>query len=182
VCSSDLRKVLFVFGGSQGAMAINKVMSECAARLVREEGAVVLWQTGKPDYENMKKSVEGLENVKVFPFIENIYDFYRAADLAVCRAGAMTISELAKFGVPAVFVPLPTAAEGHQKMNALAVERQGAGLCVDQSAAEEKLHGTLVDLLRDEDRLSTMRSRMKELYREDSARLIADSLERELVA
>jgi len=175
-------KVLFVFGGSQGAMAINKVISQCAARLVKEEKIAILWQTGKPDFENMKKSVEGLENVKVFPFIENIYDFYRAADLAVCRSGAMTISELAKFGLPAVFVPLPTAAENHQKKNALTVEAQEAGICVDQSVAQEKLGDTIAALLRDSGRLSDMRTRMKSMHREDAAENIADTLERILAA
>ncbi len=179
---AETDKVLFIFGGSQGARGINNVIKKEAARIISSKNVVVFWQTGKPDYEEIKIAVSGLGRVHIFPFIENIYDFYRAANLAICRAGAMTISELGKFGVPAVFVPLPTAAEDHQKKNAVMVESNGAGICIDQSQANEKLYSAVSGLLNDNVRLKEMSVRMRNLFHGNAAPDIATELERIMAA
>lgn len=177
---TDSEKVVFVFGGSQGARGINRAILSFAKQLTEEQRITLLWQTGKPDFEEIKRSVSGLNKVRVFPFIENIYDFYRAADLAVCRAGAMTVSELAKFGLPAAFVPLPTAAEDHQTVNARMVETNGAGVCVPQNEAMTTLYGIITGLLANEASLKVMRTKMKSLHREDAAQRITQRLLEEM--
>jgi UDP-N-acetylglucosamine--N-acetylmuramyl-(pentapeptide) pyrophosphoryl-undecaprenol N-acetylglucosamine transferase len=175
-------RILFVFGGSQGARAINEAVLECVARLARESRIAVLWQTGRPDFERIKEAISGMDRIWVLPFIENIYDYYRAADLAVCRAGAMTVSELAMFGLPAIFVPLPTAAEDHQTLNARMAESHGAGLCLPQTEVRQKLCGTVLSLLNDAPRLAGMREKMTRMHRKNAAPAIVDALEKEMAA
>jgi UDP-N-acetylglucosamine--N-acetylmuramyl-(pentapeptide) pyrophosphoryl-undecaprenol N-acetylglucosamine transferase len=176
------QKVLFVFGGSQGSRPINNLMRALLPPLLGEGGAEVLWQTGKNDYESLRSAFEGIKGVRIFPFIDNIYDFYRCADFAVCRAGALTIAELSLFGLPALLIPLPTAAADHQTSNARRVEDAGGGLCVPQEEAPEKLPALVRSLLSDPGRLDRMRRNMASLRKGDAAQSIADELIKEMDA
>jgi UDP-N-acetylglucosamine--N-acetylmuramyl-(pentapeptide) pyrophosphoryl-undecaprenol N-acetylglucosamine transferase len=114
---------------------------------------------------------------EVVPFIEDMAAAMARADLVVCRSGAGTVAELAVIGRPAVFVPLPTAADDHQRKNAIAVSSRGAGICVDEASMNEGVLGdALVDLLRDRGAIETMSRRSRELGRPSASQNIADEM------
>lgn len=167
---SDVR-VLLVFGGSQGARAINSVVAE----LVREGLAAntrLLWITGKGEYERYA-TLDG-ETARVLSFLTPMTDAYAAADLALARAGAMSTAELCAWGIPAVLVPLPTAAADHQTTNARALEVAGAAVVILQNElTPPRLRQTLEQLLQDEDRLGSMAAAARVRARPDAAARIA---------
>ncbi len=121
--------VLLVFGGSQGARALNDTVAAWVQRGL-PDGLKLIWGTGTASYEDYAP----LENprVRVRAYLSPIADAYAAADLALTRAGAMTTAELCAWGVPMALVPLPTAAADHQTANAVALERAGAALHLPQ--------------------------------------------------
>ena len=121
--------VVLVVGGSQGARALNECVAKWSKAL--PNNVAIIWATGKSQAETYM-SYES-ENVRVRPYLSPIADAYAAADLAVTRAGAMTIAELCAWGIPAVLVPLPTAAQDHQTHNAKALEAAGAAVYMPQS-------------------------------------------------
>lgn len=125
--------VLLVVGGSQGARAINDAVAAWIAAGLPED-VYVLWATGRAQFEPYA-SLDGAAagRVRVRPYLAPIADAYAAADVAMTRAGAMTIAELCAWGIPSVLVPLPTAAADHQSHNARALAAAGAALHVPQS-------------------------------------------------
>jgi UDP-N-acetylglucosamine--N-acetylmuramyl-(pentapeptide) pyrophosphoryl-undecaprenol N-acetylglucosamine transferase len=123
-------RVVLVFGGSQGARAINEVVAAWI-KLGLPEGAFVIWATGKGQYEPYR-DLES-PSVRVVPYLSPIADAYAAADVAITRAGAITCAELTAWGIPAVMIPLPTAAADHQTTNAKALEAAGCAVCRPQS-------------------------------------------------
>jgi UDP-N-acetylglucosamine--N-acetylmuramyl-(pentapeptide) pyrophosphoryl-undecaprenol N-acetylglucosamine transferase len=124
-------QVLLVYGGSQGSRAINLVVAEWVKRGL-PEGLHLIWMTGKASYEEFK-SLDG-GRVKVREYLSPIQDAYAAADIALARAGAMTTAELFAWGIPAILVPLPTAAADHQSVNAKVLEAAGAAINVPQAS------------------------------------------------
>ncbi len=118
------RDVLLVYGGSQGSLAINTVIGAWIERGL-PPGLAVIWATGRGTYDRFKHH-EG-PHVRVRAYLSPIAAAYAAADLAFTRAGAMTTAEELAWGLPAILVPLPTAAADHQTSNAVALERAGAG-------------------------------------------------------
>ncbi|MFH0919927.1 MAG: undecaprenyldiphospho-muramoylpentapeptide beta-N-acetylglucosaminyltransferase [Fibrobacterota bacterium] len=173
------RKVVLVVGGSQGAVALNRMMMDYVAAVSGRGDRFVLWQTGNRDFEFVQRAAAAFADLRLFPYINNMYDFYRAADVIVCRAGAMTIAELAKFGLPAVFVPLPSSAGDHQRKNAETIEKLGGGVCAHQKDGGPALIAAVEKLLSSESTLAVMRARMQALHREDAARAIAMELGKE---
>jgi UDP-N-acetylglucosamine--N-acetylmuramyl-(pentapeptide) pyrophosphoryl-undecaprenol N-acetylglucosamine transferase len=120
------RPTLLVVGGSQGARAINYALAGALEhRLLPEVN--VLWGTG-PAHEGELKGYAVAKRVVVRGFFDPMSDVYRAADLVVCRAGAMTVAEVCAWGKPSVLVPLPTAAADHQTSNASAMAAAGAAV------------------------------------------------------
>ncbi|RLJ70967.1 UDP-N-acetylglucosamine-N-acetylmuramylpentapeptide N-acetylglucosamine transferase [Hydrogenivirga caldilitoris] len=127
--------VLFM-GGSQGARFLNTLGIDFA----RKTGVQVLILSGEQDYERTLELSTKLEKVKVFPFRTDMGLIYSASDVAVCRAGAGTVTELSLFKVPAVFIPFPHAAGDHQYYNAKEIEDLGGGFVVRQEEVNlEKL-------------------------------------------
>lgn len=138
--------VLLIFGGSQGARALNQVVDAWLSRGV-PEGLYVIWGTGKRNHEQ-HAHLEG-ERVRVRPYLSPIADAYAAADVALTRSGGTT-AELCAWGLPMVLVPLPTAAADHQTANAVALERAGAAVHLPQrSLTPDVLAGTMERLLAD---------------------------------
>jgi UDP-N-acetylglucosamine--N-acetylmuramyl-(pentapeptide) pyrophosphoryl-undecaprenol N-acetylglucosamine transferase len=126
------RTIVLVFGGSQGARGINQVVAQWVRRGgVNDAGVQLIWATGKGPYAEYRDLESPL--VKIRPFIAPMQGAYAAADLAVCRAGAMATAELAAWGVPAILIPLPTAAADHQTANARALALSGAAVMIAQS-------------------------------------------------
>jgi UDP-N-acetylglucosamine--N-acetylmuramyl-(pentapeptide) pyrophosphoryl-undecaprenol N-acetylglucosamine transferase len=154
------RPVLLVTGGSQGAVAINEVVAGWLDT-GGGAGANVLWATGKASYDRFARYHRPPE-VQVFGFLDPIADAYAVADLAVGRAGMMTGAELCAWGVPSVLIPLPSAAEEHQRHNAEALAAAGASVMIlQQNLSVERFGQEVGGLLADPQR----RHRMAEAAR-----------------
>ncbi len=139
--------VLLVYGGSQGSRAINLVVAEWVKRGVPDD-LYLIWMTGKTSYEEFK-SLDG-GRVRVREYLSPIADAYAATDLALVRAGAMTTAELFAWEIPAILVPLPTAAADHQSVNARTLAAAGAAIDLPQSGlSAESLSRAVSGLLAD---------------------------------
>ncbi len=167
---------VLVFGGSQGAHAINQAMIRCLPVLQREApGIRIIHQTGERDYNDALAAYQSLgEAAEVFKFIDDMPSAFARADLVVCRSGASTVAEIAAAGKPAVFVPFPRAADDHQRVNAEALARHGAAVVVEESKLEGVwLAETIAALLQDPHRLHKMSDAARELAHPNAARDIA---------
>jgi UDP-N-acetylglucosamine--N-acetylmuramyl-(pentapeptide) pyrophosphoryl-undecaprenol N-acetylglucosamine transferase len=178
-------RVLLVTGGSQGSRALNEVVagtvSEIAAgTLARPSGARIVWSTGPKHYDGIQETLAGAgspEWVQAVPYIDDMTSALAAADLALSRAGAMTTSEFHVWGLPSVLVPLPTAAEDHQRINAEALEQAGASIVVPEvGITPAALWSRVEPLLRDEEALKTMAEAASRRARPNAARDIARAL------
>jgi UDP-N-acetylglucosamine--N-acetylmuramyl-(pentapeptide) pyrophosphoryl-undecaprenol N-acetylglucosamine transferase len=168
---------LLVFGGSQGAHAINAAMFRCLSVLQREApGIRVIHQTGERDYNDALEAYRTLgDSATVSKFIEDMPAAFAQADLVVCRSGASTVAEIAAAGKPAVFVPFPRAADDHQRVNAEALARAGAAVVVEESKLEGVwLAETIAALLQDPHRLRQMSEAARSLAHPNAARDIAE--------
>ncbi len=167
---------LLVFGGSQGAHAINEAMTRCLPELRRQApGIHIIHQTGERDYNDALAAYGELgESAEVFKFIEDMPGAFARADLVVCRSGASTVAEIAAAGKPAIFVPFPRAADDHQRVNAEALARSGAAVVVEESKLEGVwLAETIAALLGDSRRLQVMSEAARGLAHPNAARDIA---------
>lgn len=166
---------LLIFGGSQGAKAVNSAMLEGLA-LLRERlpGLAITHQTGEGDFERVSAAYRerGLQ-ANVVPFLYDMPAVLRTADLVVARAGAMTIAELTACGKAAVLIPLPTAIYDHQMKNARAMEAAGGAIVLPQAdLSGPKLVETIVAVLSNPERLSAMQQKSLEMRRSDAAEAI----------
>jgi UDP-N-acetylglucosamine--N-acetylmuramyl-(pentapeptide) pyrophosphoryl-undecaprenol N-acetylglucosamine transferase len=167
---------LLVFGGSQGAHAINEAMIRCLPELRRQApGIHIIHQTGERDYNDALAVYGALgESAEVFKFIEDMPAAFARADLVVCRSGASTVAEIAAAGKPAVFVPFPRAADDHQRVNAEVLVQCGAAVAVEESKLEGVwLAETIAVLLQDSQRLHAMSQAARSLAHPNAARDIA---------
>jgi UDP-N-acetylglucosamine--N-acetylmuramyl-(pentapeptide) pyrophosphoryl-undecaprenol N-acetylglucosamine transferase len=169
---------LLVFGGSQGAHAINQAMIRCLPELQRQAAAIhILHQTGERDYNEARAAYQSLalgDAAEVFKFIEDMPAAFARADLVVCRSGASTVAEITAAGRPAIFVPFPRAADDHQRVNAEALAREGAAVLVEESKLEGVwLAETISALLGDPRRLAQMSDAARGLAHPNAARDIA---------
>jgi UDP-N-acetylglucosamine--N-acetylmuramyl-(pentapeptide) pyrophosphoryl-undecaprenol N-acetylglucosamine transferase len=146
--------VVLVVGGSQGARAVNDVVAAWTQQGL-PDGVAVIWATGKQQAAAYLDREADM--VRVRPYLAPIADAYAAADLAVTRAGAMTIAELCAWGIPALLVPLPSAAQDHQTHNAQATQASGAARAVSQrDLTVASLDATVRSLKDDRSALATM--------------------------
>lgn len=172
----DRLKIL-VLGGSQGAMALNRAVPEAIAQRSASGGTIqVLHQTG----EAMRAETEALYgrlglDARVVAYVDDMAAAYRWADLAVCRAGAMTVSELMAAGLPSVLVPYPHAIDDHQTHNARYLADAGAAVLIPQSElTAERLSRELAALAQDPMRIPEMSRRARSLAKLDAACVVAD--------
>jgi UDP-N-acetylglucosamine--N-acetylmuramyl-(pentapeptide) pyrophosphoryl-undecaprenol N-acetylglucosamine transferase len=129
---------LLVLGGSQGALALNRTVPAALARLPAEMRPVVRHQCGSATLERAREAytAAGLD-AELVPFIEDMASAYAWADLVVCRAGALTVAELCAVGLPAVFVPYPSAVDDHQTANATPMTKAGAAAIIQEADLNE---------------------------------------------
>ncbi|MCP4444063.1 MAG: undecaprenyldiphospho-muramoylpentapeptide beta-N-acetylglucosaminyltransferase [Myxococcales bacterium] len=169
---------LFIFGGSQGAKAVNEMCAQ-AASLLSAQGLrpSIVHQTGKATQEATEAmyAKAGIE-ADCRAFISDMAEEYRAADLIVARAGATTIAELGIVGRPAILVPYPYAANNHQELNAEEMVEAGAALMLKQQGPEDgkRLAAMLKHLMTDTAKRRTMANAMRTLGRPDAAKQIVD--------
>lgn len=167
-------KTLLIVGGSQGALSVNQAI-KASIHSLENLGINIIWQTGKYFFEEAKKTVEGLpsDRVKVYDFINRMNLAYALADLIVSRAGASTVSELCMIGKPAMLVPLPTAAEDHQAMNAMSLVKENAAIMIRDQELNNLLFSEIKSLLSDQERMNQLSANIKKLALPDAASVIA---------
>ncbi len=168
---------LLVFGGSQGARAINEAMMESLPGLrAKIPGIHIVHQTGQRDYDRVLAAYQesGISG-EVHKFIDDMPATFGRADLLVCRSGASTVGEITAAGKPAIFVPFPAAADDHQNVNARALERAGAAIVVEESnLGAAYLVETIAALIGDTARLRTMSLAAKSLAHPKAVEEIAE--------
>ncbi len=170
------QKTLLIMGGSQGASGINKRVAEALPGL--RDRVQVIHLTGKSDEESMRTAYAkaGIA-AHVAAFHHAMQEAYGAADIAIARSGAASLTELSYFGLPSVLIPYPFAAEDHQTANARIFDRAGAGLLVKESdATGDMLAAKIIGLLDSPERLAEMSQKARALAPSDAAERVADTM------
>jgi UDP-N-acetylglucosamine--N-acetylmuramyl-(pentapeptide) pyrophosphoryl-undecaprenol N-acetylglucosamine transferase len=172
----ESRARLLVFGGSQGAMRLNSVVPQALARVAPEIRPQVRHQTGVRGLEAARAAYgDARVEAEVLPFIDDMAEALSWADLAVCRAGAMTIAELQAAGLGAIFVPLPIATDDHQTKNAEVMVRSGAAQVIqERDLTPERLGEAIGELVADRARLLKMAEAARGSRVIDAAAQLAD--------
>ncbi|WP_040542910.1 undecaprenyldiphospho-muramoylpentapeptide beta-N-acetylglucosaminyltransferase [Mycolicibacterium vaccae] len=166
-------RVLLVFGGSQGAQSLNRAVSGAAEKLA-QQGISVLHAHGPKNVLELRTPQSGEPPYVAVPYLDRMDLAYAAADLAICRSGAMTVAEVTAVGLPAIYVPLPIG-NGEQRLNALPVVEAGGGIVVDdRSLTPEFVAGTVPGLLNDADTLNAMTAAAALAGHRDAARRVAE--------
>jgi UDP-N-acetylglucosamine--N-acetylmuramyl-(pentapeptide) pyrophosphoryl-undecaprenol N-acetylglucosamine transferase len=184
------RYTVVAFGGSLGARRINQAVAGLAAQWADRGDLSVYHVTGRREYPQFARPPvaagsalgggdvpgdRGGLHYQVVPFEERMTEVYRAADLCVCRAGAMTVAELLAAGVPAILVPLPGAPRDHQTRNAEALVAAGAAILVpDAECTPARLETEVHALFADPGRLAGMGESAKALGHPDAAAQVAE--------
>ena len=172
------RPTVFVFGGSRGARRLNEAALDAMRRLRDRVDVQFILQTGREDADAAQATaVRERLPATVLPFVRKMHMAYAAADLIVCRAGAMTLAEIAVCGRPAILVPYPFAAHGHQEVNAANLTDRGAAVMIlDAELSGERLAREIAHLLADRQTLSRMSANARLFARPDAAARLARSL------
>ena len=172
------RKTLLVFGGSRGARSINLALAHELARLL-ELGLQIIHVTGEFDWDAHEKRAGDLMAHPRYHAFAYLHDemalAFAAADLALCRAGASALAELPWFGLPSILAPYPHAWR-YQRVNADYLVRHGAAIRLNDEDLEAKLHPTVSELLKDENRLKQMRENARAMASGDGAQRLAELL------
>jgi UDP-N-acetylglucosamine--N-acetylmuramyl-(pentapeptide) pyrophosphoryl-undecaprenol N-acetylglucosamine transferase len=170
------RSRLLVFGGSQGAQRLNAVVPQALALVAEDIRPEIRHQTGERGLEAARAAyAEARVDAEVLPFIDDMAAAYAWADLAVCRAGAMTIAELQAAGVGAIFVPLPVATDDHQTKNAEVMVKSGAArLIQERDLTPAYLSDQVSELLGDRAQLLKMAQAARSSRITDAAERLAD--------
>jgi UDP-N-acetylglucosamine--N-acetylmuramyl-(pentapeptide) pyrophosphoryl-undecaprenol N-acetylglucosamine transferase len=168
---------VLVFGGSQGAHAINMAMVEAAPRLAAGAPALaVTHQSGERDLEVVRDGYQraGLQ-ARVEPFLFAMDREMKSADLVVCRSGATTLAELTASARPAILIPFPGATDDHQRRNAEALARAGAARMIDQrELTGDRLAAEILALAGNEAERRRMGEAARRLAKPDATRVIVD--------
>lgn len=138
---------LLVLGGSLGAQALNEVVPRALSKIYPNERPEIWHQTGDKHFDSAKKIYESMGiQAKLAPFVKDMAQAYSWADMVLCRAGALTVSELCVVGLGAVLVPFPFAVDDHQTANASFMVKDQAALCIPQT---ELTDSRLADIVRE---------------------------------
>ena len=171
---ADDARVLLVFGGSQGAVALNRAVSGAAADLAAA-GVAVLHAHGPKNTLELRTPEPGEPPYVAVPYLDRMDLAYAAADLVICRSGAMTVAEVSAVGLPAIYVPLPIG-NGEQRLNALPVVNGGGGMLVADAALTPGLVAQQVAaLLTDPPRLAAMTAAAARVGHRDAAYKVAQA-------
>jgi UDP-N-acetylglucosamine--N-acetylmuramyl-(pentapeptide) pyrophosphoryl-undecaprenol N-acetylglucosamine transferase len=167
------RPVLVITGGSQGSLAINRIVAEWL-RDSGENSTQVVWTTGRATHAEFAH-LNDPPRVHVIPFLDPMADAWSVADLCVARSGMMTLAELCAWGIPSILIPLPTAAADHQTHNAQTLAAAGAAIALSQDGLDaERLGATLRDVLADVPRRVKMADASRARGRPGAAVVIAE--------
>lgn len=178
-CAERERLRLLVLGGSQGALAINRAVTQTVAQLPKGLALDVWHQTGAAHIEAMNEAYRNARidadiSIKAEAFIDNMAEAYAWADVVLCRAGALTVAELTAAGVASWLVPLPQAIDDHQRANARWLEEHGAGEILEQSSLSvELLTEKLMGAAKNRGALLQMATAARQLAKPDAAAVAA---------
>ena len=174
---------ILVFGGSQGARAINEAMIAALPALKTSPVALqVKHQTGPSDLERVRAAYKeaGMDaRADVRSYIDNMVDDFAKADLVICRAGATTTAELIAAGKAALMIPFPFAADDHQRKNAEALQGSGAArMILQQELTGERLASEILELAQQPSKVDEMETSIRKLQRGDAASAAVDIIEK----
>jgi len=149
------KKTIVILGGSQGATRLNIEIEKLFSNILEQFDIQIIWQTGK------NKQIQPNKNLIIQEFFDDMATVYSASDFAIARAGALTISELFFFGLPAILVPFPYATDDHQTCNAKIAVANGSAILVQESQfANFSLQKAVIALLSDEQKMETMKTKV----------------------
>ena len=176
-CGMDAElPLLMVFGGSQGALKINNSLYD-SLPLIKEKFQMIHLTGQQDNSEYETKANDAGVRAKIETSTDKMADYFQAADLIVCRAGASSLAEIALFGKPVIFIPLKIAAENHQYHNAeVAVKAAAAEIILEDDLSAEKLSEKINMLLNDRDRLTEMSENMSNLCRKEVTQKLVKTL------
>jgi UDP-N-acetylglucosamine--N-acetylmuramyl-(pentapeptide) pyrophosphoryl-undecaprenol N-acetylglucosamine transferase len=172
------KPVIFVFGGSQGARSINQAMMATLPRVQSSVPIQVLWQTGTKEYQTVRSKIHNEDDkIKILPYINEMAEAYVAADIIICRAGAITLAELALAEKAVILIPYPYAAGNHQVQNARTIEQNGAAIVVTEDPGwHENLYHSLMKLLNDQRLCESLGNNWTKIARPNASEEIADEV------
>lgn len=167
---------LLVFGGSQGARALNQALIDAIPKW-KQLGLRIRHQTGEREFDKVELAYRQAGfSAQVSPFIQDMPSAFAEADLVLCRSGASTVAEITAAGKPAIFVPFPAAADDHQLKNAEALQTAGAGRLIPESQLNaERLGSAIAELLGNPPALIEMSSKARQLSHPNAGREIAET-------
>lgn len=131
------KKCLFLIGGSQGSLALNRLLDKAVDRLLKQYN--IIWQLGKVTYHDFEPKHRGKQGLYMFDFSYEIDTLYNITDIAISRSGAITVAELEAKKIPAILVPLPSAAENHQFKNAIEQTEKNIATTLEQNNLDDNL-------------------------------------------
>ncbi len=171
------KKTLLIFGGSLGARSLNEAIRDSYDLIAQQSDINFIWQVGTLYFNEFKATKTAqLDHVKVLPFIDRMDLAYQAADLAVTRAGALTISELCLVGQAAILVPSPNVSEDHQTKNAQSLVDENAAIMIADKNANQQLAIEMIKLINDDDRLQQLATAAKRLARPKATEQIVNEI------
>ncbi|MCD6161647.1 MAG: undecaprenyldiphospho-muramoylpentapeptide beta-N-acetylglucosaminyltransferase [candidate division Zixibacteria bacterium] len=172
------KKVLFITGGSRGAQSLNEAISEFYNNGLLPDDWQILWQTGVDKYEKVIEQFKEIDFPgRMMPFIDSMPKAYAIADLIVCRAGAMTLSEILALGLPAILVPYPYAAADHQMKNALDLKNKGAvDVITDSKLKTDEFTSLLTGLISDDARRHELKEKARAMGSTGAAKAITEEI------
>ena len=169
-------KILLVTGGSLGAKSINEGFLENWDILLEEKNIKIYWATGKKNYSEIVKKLEGkIKNHVIKPYFENIINIMSASDLVICRAGALTISELIELNKPSVLIPFNSVKVG-QYENAIVLKERAGAIIYKNSEINDAIE-EVIELLKSKDKLEKMKLKIRSLKYSNAAIEIVESLD-----
>lgn len=180
--TANHKQRLLIFGGSQGSRILNDTMTGALLFLARLKDSVeIVHQTGPNELEKVRKAYResSFPDARVVPYLDPMVDEMAAADLVVCRAGAMTIGELSAMGRAAILVPFAAATNNHQELNAGVVERAGGAVVITEAElSPEKLAAAITAIASDPERTARMGASSKRLAMPSATKNIVDLIEK----
>lgn len=160
------KKVVLVFGGSQGAKAINDALTGIINENLNKDYQI-MWAPGPLQFDLVKQRIKNLskqKEVKIVPYIYNMEEVINSVDLVIARSGAMTITEVSIVGKPAIFVPLPNVSNNHQEYNARVLEKVGAAsIILNKNLNAETLNKEIQEILQDDKKIEQMGENAKKI-------------------
>ena len=172
---TDLKPFVLIFGGSLGADRINETVIDMLPRIAAENKFRIMFGTGDRNYEKImevikERNIALNDSIQIVPYINNMAEVMAASDVAVCRSGAITVSELAVLQKPSILIPSPNVVRNHQEQNAREIEEKGGAKVICESElTSELLYDTIIDITASKEKLTQMSNNLNKLKKVDAS-------------